>query len=195
MTFNGTEYVPQNEESIARLTYDTGWGDVNTQVCMQCSYNMTNVTSTQYGISQYSGIAGTCASPITTDFQTKYFSALQKTTNFVHNYVITGTGNGQVLTLTTSAGDTLVFGTQKVLGINDITGKSFAVYPNPAKDVINIVGNGSKMKSASVYDLSGKMMVSETSNPQINVSSFKKGIYILQISSENETKKIKIIKD
>lgn len=25
MTFNGIEYSPQNEESIARLTYDTIW--------------------------------------------------------------------------------------------------------------------------------------------------------------------------
>ncbi|UQB67463.1 T9SS type A sorting domain-containing protein [Epilithonimonas zeae] len=195
MTFNGTEYTPQNEESIARLTYDTGWGDVNTQVCMQRSYNITNVTSTQYGISQYSGIAGNCASPITTDFQTKYFSALQKTTNFIHNYVITGTGNGQILTLTTSAGDTLVFGTQKVLGVNDITSKIFAVYPNPAKDIINIAGNGYKVKSAAIYDLSGKMLISESSNTQIKVTPLKKGVYILQVSSEDKTQNIKIIKE
>ncbi|MPS73208.1 MAG: T9SS type A sorting domain-containing protein [Chryseobacterium sp.] len=194
MTFNGTEYAPQNEESIARLTYDTGWGDVNTQVCMQRSYNITNVTSTQYGISQYSGIAGTCTSPITTDFQTKYFSALQKTTNFIHNYVITGTGNGQILTLTTSAGDTLVFGTQKVLGVNDVARPTFSIYPNPVKDAINIMG-GDKPDSVTVYDITGKVVLSEKGSQKINASSLEKGIYLMQISSGKKTETIKVIKE
>lgn len=195
ITLDGVDYTPQNVESIARLTYDTGWEDMNTQVCMQRSYNMTNLTATQYGVFQYSGIAGTCASPATTDFQTKYFTAFHKAVNAKHNYLVTGTGTNKVLTITTSLGDMLIYGTQNILGVNDVASKSFAVYPNPTKDVINIVGNGSKMKSASIYDLSGKMVISETSNAQINVSSLKKGIYILQVSSENETKKIKIIKE
>jgi hypothetical protein len=194
MTVSGVEYLPQNEESIARLTYDTGWGDVNTQVCMQRSYNITNVTSTQYGISQYSGIAGTCASPVTTDFQTKYFSALQKTTNFVHNYEITGSGSGQILTLTTSAGDTLVFGTQKVLGLSDIMSRSFSVYPNPVKDVINIVSND-KPNSVVLYDMTGKLVLSETTAQKINAASLKKGVYMMQISFGNKTEKIKVIKE
>lgn len=196
MTFNGAEYSPQNEESIARLTYDTGWGDVNTQVCMQRSYNMTNVTSAQYGISQYSGIAGTCASPVTTDFQTKYFSAFQKTTNFVHNYVITGSGSAQVLTLTTSAGDILVFGTQKVLGTNDIASRSFSVYPNPVKDVINVVSDSNdKPNSVVLYDMTGKLMLSEKATQKIDVSSLKKGVYMMQISFGDKTEKIKVIKE
>jgi hypothetical protein len=194
MTFNGTEYVPQNEESIARLTYDTGWGDANTQVCMQRSYNITNVTSTQYGISQYSGIAGTCASPVTTDFQTKYFSALQKTTNFVHNYMITGSGSGQILTLTTSAGDTLVFGTQKVLGVSDVARPAFSIYPNPVKDVINIVSDD-KPDSVALYDMTGKLVLSGTTTQKINAASLKKGVYMMQISFDNKTEKIKIIKE
>jgi|GEM_PF-5001370 len=196
MTLNGTEYAPQNVESIARLTYDTGWGDINTQVCMQRSYNMTNVTSTQYVVNQYSGIAGTCASSVTTDFQTKYFTAFQKTTSFSHNYVITGSGTSQILTVTTAAGDILIYGTQKVLGVKDVTSKTFAVYPNPAKDVVNFISSSNyKPDSVAIYDLTGKLVLSEKAVQRINVSLLKKGIYLMEVSYGDKTETIKVIKE
>lgn len=163
---------------------------------MQRSYNMTNVTSIQYGINQYSGIAGTCANPITTDFQTKYFSAFQKTTNFVHNYVITGSDTNQILTLTTSAGDTLVFGTKKALGLSEVESRTFSVYPNPVKDVINIVGaSDNKPSSVAIYDLTGKLVLSDIAGQKVNASFLKKGVYMMQISFGSKSETIKVIKE
>ncbi len=196
MTVNGVQHTPQNMESVARITYDTGWGDVTSQVCMQRSYNLSNVTSAQYNISQYSGIVGTCTNQATTDFQSIYFTALQKTSNFSHNYVITGSGTNQVLTLTTSAGDVLVFGTQKVLGVNDISKKEFSVYPNPVKNHINIVNeNNSKINNISILDLSGKLLLSSNGGQIADVSTLLSGVYILQIASDKGIEKIKIIKE
>lgn len=199
MTISGVEHIPQNLESVARVTYDTGFGDINTQVCMQRSYNMTNITATQYGISQYSGIAGTCSNTATTDFQTKYLAAFQKTTNFTHSYSISGTGASQKLTITTSAGDILVYGTQQVLSASDVvlSSKLFSVHPNPVKNVININNKkNEKISKVSLYDLAGKLIFTKIDvNNQVEVSSLKKGVYLMVISSGETTEKIKIIKE
>lgn len=197
MTVSGVEYIPQNLESVARVTYDTGFGDINTQVCMQRSYNMTNITATQYGVSQYSGIAGTCSNTATTDFQTKYLGVFQKTTNFTHSYSISGTGASQKLTITTSAGDILVYGTQQVLATTEISSQAFSVHPNPVKDVINIINSkNDKIKEVSLYDLAGKLIFTKNvTNNQIEVSSLKKGVYLMVIASGETIEKIKIIKE
>lgn len=197
MTISGVEHIPQNLESVARVTYDTGFGDINTQVCMQRSYNMTNITATQYGVSQYSGIAGTCSNTATTDFQTKYLAAFQKTTNFTHSYSISGTGTNQKLTITTSAGDILVYGTQQILATTEITSQTFSVSPNPVKDVINIINSKNhKINEASLFDLTGKLIFTKyNANNKIEVSSLKKGVYLMVITSGETTEKIKIIKD
>jgi len=84
------------------------------------------------------------------------------------------------------------------LGVNTSNAKSnsIALYPNPAKDVVNI-SSSSKISSISVYDITGKMVLKSNTiaNDQINVSSLKSGIYLVRIEDVNnnyEDKKIVI---
>src|SRR5690606_20888868 len=56
----------------------------------------------------------------------------------------------------------------ETLGMMDINSSSFAVYPNPVKDVLNITGKN-QIDSVEIYDLAGRklMNVSEVQQNQI----------------------------
>ena len=68
------------------------------------------------------------------------------------------------------------------------------LYPNPVKDILNITLND--VRNIEIYDLLGKMMLSET-NPdsKINVSSLPQGIYIVKIITDNDYHTEKFIKN
>lgn len=82
------------------------------------------------------------------------------------------------------------------LNVSDINKniKPFSIHPNPTKGEINIKTD-SKIKSSTVFDLSGKMLL-QTSSEKINVSSFAKGTYLVKVEfTDGSTKTEKIIKD
>jgi hypothetical protein len=72
---------------------------------------------------------------------------------------------------------------------------SYSVYPNPAKDYINVgVNNGNKISDIEVkiYDASGKIIyinlfesVSGYSSLPVSLSDFPKGVYNITVTSEN----------
>ncbi|MEO5777833.1 MAG: FG-GAP-like repeat-containing protein [Flavobacterium sp.] len=72
------------------------------------------------------------------------------------------------------------------LAINSFNNGVFSIYPNPAKNVVNILLQDNlnvMLKSALVYDLTGKIVLStnDVSQP-INVEKLATGTYILSIS-------------
>ena len=68
------------------------------------------------------------------------------------------------------------------------------VYPNPAKESVNIeVVNYQGEVRTEVYDLIGNLIIS-TNERLIDLQSFSKGIYVLKIGYNNQSKKIKLIK-
>lgn len=76
--------------------------------------------------------------------------------------------------------------------------KNIMIHPNPVQDILNIrlpkevTGN-----SLSVYDLSGKKVFEQNFTPDcsFNLTSLKKGIYIIQIKTSKGTTNKKIIKE
>ena len=73
-----------------------------------------------------------------------------------------------------------------------------SVFPNPASDRINIKGEGSPagIKELKITDLSGKIITRTKYNAgPVDISHLNKGVYILQISNERESKVIKLIKE
>lgn len=70
----------------------------------------------------------------------------------------------------------------------------FAIYPNPAKDVININTNAVKYEYQLINGL-GQVVISGTSNgtQQINVSDINKGMYFLKVIADGETRINKIV--
>lgn len=64
----------------------------------------------------------------------------------------------------------------------------FAIYPNPAKDVVNINTNAAKFDYQLINSV-GQVVLNGTSNGahQINVSNINKGVYFLKIVADGET--------
>ena len=86
------------------------------------------------------------------------------------------------------------------LGVNSFNNGVFSIFPNPAKNVVNIQLKANlsvTLKSASVYDLTGKVVftTNDLSQP-INVEKLATGTYILSISdTENRNYAQKFIKE
>lgn len=74
------------------------------------------------------------------------------------------------------------------LAVGTFANSEFSIYPNPAKNVLNIKSNDSiTMKNAFVYDLNGKLILSSSIvNDSINVDSLSTGSYILILKDNNE---------
>ncbi|WP_164464486.1 zinc-dependent metalloprotease [Chryseobacterium sp. G0162] len=59
--------------------------------------------------------------------------------------------------------------------------KQIGIAPNPVKDILN-VGSDEKITHYEIYDVSGKLIESNImTNPQINFSRFKTGVYMLKL--------------
>ncbi len=71
------------------------------------------------------------------------------------------------------------------------------VYPNPAKDFVNIdVTNGNTVNKVEMFDITGKMVsttLGNNNNLKIAANNFQNGIYLLVITGENFIEQQKII--
>ncbi len=66
--------------------------------------------------------------------------------------------------------------------------ESFKVYPNPFTDVVNI-SNADKVKSATVMDVSGRLVKTiEKVSEKINLSDLKTGVYLLNLELKDGSK-------
>lgn len=79
--------------------------------------------------------------------------------------------------------------TESISGIN--------IFPNPAKDYINVNGLTKNMKG-EIFDMSGKLIKEialQKGDNKINISSFVKGIYVLKYSNGEMNNSFKFIKE
>ena len=80
--------------------------------------------------------------------------------------------------------------------MNEIIEKTTQVYPNPAKDNLNIVSYAELINSVEVYNLSGQKVLSKKVNAtttRLNTNSLSKGVYIVDIKSKVSSVKKKVI--
>jgi len=80
--------------------------------------------------------------------------------------------------------------TSTLSGLELKSNKSFSLYPNPAKNSINIdVRENMLAISLIIYNLHGQLLKSFTVDNlhAIDISSLKKGIYLIELKSENQT--------
>ena len=76
---------------------------------------------------------------------------------------------------------------------NNIKSTDISIYPNPAKDFVNIQSD-IKVQSAEIYNMAGQKVL-ETKESKINISKLKSGIYMIQIKDvKNQTVTKKFIK-
>ncbi|WP_165983181.1 T9SS type A sorting domain-containing protein [Chryseobacterium salivictor] len=67
------------------------------------------------------------------------------------------------------------------------------VYPNPAKDFINIKTSKSNIEKVFIFDLSGKLIMTEKSK-RIDISLLPSATYIISIKTSDGLKSFKFIK-
>lgn len=81
-----------------------------------------------------------------------------------------------------------------VLATGEIKVDNFAVYPNPANEVLNITKVSNKAKF-EIYNAVGQLVKSgDISNNQVRVAELVKGVYMITIKDKNISENIKFIK-
>lgn len=83
------------------------------------------------------------------------------------------------------------------------TTNNIQLYPNPAKEEVTIIINHadyiSQQTTISVYDVMGNVVLrkeqSKTSNLKLQTSNLCKGIYLVEVKSNNSIYRSKLIKE
>ncbi|MDI1316963.1 T9SS type A sorting domain-containing protein [Flavobacterium sp.] len=102
------------------------------------------------------------------------------------------TAFGAFTTTITGVG-TATCGTLAVPGFNDT---NFSYYPNPVKNSLNLSYN-QEISNVDVFNLLGQKVIATKLNAnsgQIDMSSLPKGTYMVKVTSNNQVKTIKVIK-
>lgn len=75
--------------------------------------------------------------------------------------------------------------------------QNIVIFPNPAKEEININSRGKQIKKIMISDITGKRIIEKTNIEQketINITGFKSGVYIITIQTSAKTYTKQIIK-
>ncbi|WP_026703637.1 T9SS-dependent choice-of-anchor J family protein [Flavobacterium soli] len=79
----------------------------------------------------------------------------------------------------------------------DFNSANFKFYPNPVKDVLNL-SYDQAITNVAVFNLLGQKVIENTINAttaQVDMSNLATGSYLVKVTSENQTKTIKVIKE
>lgn len=82
-----------------------------------------------------------------------------------------------------------------LIGLDEVNDDiRFEIYPNPVKDFISF-SSSENINLVEIFDLFGRKQISKKGNTkQLDVSSLKKGMYILSINLDSKVLRYKIIK-
>ena len=79
------------------------------------------------------------------------------------------------------------------LAVNDVSAVKTSIYPNPAKDVLNLK-TSEGIKKVEIYDVAGRQVKTATTE-KVNVSDLKAGMYIIKIQTASGETTEKFIKE
>ncbi|MCX6172436.1 MAG: T9SS type A sorting domain-containing protein [Flavobacterium sp.] len=83
------------------------------------------------------------------------------------------------------------------LGVDEFENGDFVFYPNPVSDIVTVsVKNNGAIAAIAVYDMLGKVILSEkttttVSSKTFDLSTVSKGVYLLEVTSDTNLKVIK----
>jgi len=204
MQINGNYYqIPYNTE-ISNVTlhfYDTTPYTFSLEVCRTLSGEITypnfDTMLFPFALSE----TGTpCSLGDNSVFETDLFIYFENLVGveFFYDYTFVDPDPpNYYVTLNFSNGDYLEFNevANSVLSTEDFNKKRFSVFPNPVKDKIQVRNLGSqKISEMRLLSLQGIVLV-ETENDFINMKPLSKGMYLLEMTSEDGSRQIeKILK-
>jgi hypothetical protein len=124
----------------------------------------------------------------------------QPTTTFVTNETTTSTrtdltmvrlnldSNAKTATIVMDEiriGNTWIDVVPSSLGVSSTNLETVSIYPNPAKNFIQISTDASSVHTVSIFTLEGKNVLSASNTNQIDVSNLSSGIYLVSIKAGN----------
>jgi len=104
------------------------------------------------------------------------------------NVYVADAGNNEIRKITTGSTNTAT--------INHINTSFISVYPNPAKDLLNINLSKSVNGTLSILDIQGSLVLAQPVNGkqvQLSTASLQNGIYVLNVVSDNASYVTRIV--
>ncbi len=92
---------------------------------------------------------------------------------------------------------TYSFTTELPLSVNAFESEGFSYYPNPVTSILNL-SNREQLENMTIYNSFGQELTTKSinnNNYQLDMSSYEKGVYLMKISANKQSKTIKIIKE
>lgn len=123
-----------------------------------------------------------------------HINSIPDTTPLKHNTNYYAT---QKITGVESIRPLVILAFNETLAVKDLTKESkVTLYPNPTKDILNIE-SASKVNRIVISDFNGRVVLEKTlkGKNNVDVKSLAKGIYIIKIFTDKESKTMKFIKD
>ncbi|MGE8433633.1 DUF5074 domain-containing protein [Chryseobacterium joostei] len=105
------------------------------------------------------------------------------------NIVISFNSNGKVIDKTLTVNSNAA-----TLATAEVKKLEFGIYPNPVTDILYIKTQ-EKVMNVAIYDASGKLVNTQFSNGQVNVSMLPKGLYMLKAVTDKAVYQQKLIKN
>ncbi len=167
--------------------YDT-WYSFDTDTATNITISLANPT----GVNGYALYTGSCGSltmvtgSCTTTGGTLALTGLTPATTYYLRVFSTSPSTRGTYDLTVS----------NTLGNNSFDNGSFAYYPNPVKNVLNLSYNQA-ISNVEVFNMLGQKMSSNKFNAneaQVDMSHLSDGAYMVKVTSEGQVKTIKVIK-
>jgi hypothetical protein len=94
--------------------------------------------------------------------------------------------------------DTIEVTVTGAAGTNDVLASAFAVFPNPAANMITVSGTDALVNGIELIDLNGRtvktLKVNGLSETQVNISDLSAGVYMMNITSDKGVATKKIVK-
>ena len=90
--------------------------------------------------------------------------------------------------------DDFIFQNSPILNLNDYNYSDFKIYPNPSNNFIHVQLN-EEIKSLTIYNVLGKSILTASKTNKIDISSLSKGLYFVNIETENGRGTQKLIKN
>ncbi|MBQ3944025.1 MAG: T9SS type A sorting domain-containing protein [Alphaproteobacteria bacterium] len=112
------------------------------------------------------------------------FSAGDLTMMGGSNTLLCSYENGELVWENTGSLNTCFYSNYDITGVDEIDSKEISVYPNPAKNTVNIkFSDDIDCQSVEIYAIDGRLLKSQNSNLEtVDVSKFESGIYILKVN-------------
>src|SRR5690606_11478002 len=96
-------------------------------------------------------------------------------------------------TSTTKMGYAKVYDLSGVLSSDKFTQANFTIYPNPAKDILNIaLENNEILEKVTIYNNLGQKIKTVSQNT-IDISSLAKGLYFVEVTTNQDKASKKVI--